>query len=143
MSGDGRVDEVAAQTPQARKGPVLVGAGEPAITDDIGDQDRRELAGLAHRAPLGVAKLAQIPARVCLFWTGSTAHVRIPSVPGTNRELPLWVDLTRSPHRLAYDRYLRNPAVPTGGDVLVFVQEPPHSPYFSQSLFDIEGIGAR
>ena len=28
------VDGVAAQPPQARKGPVLVGAGEPALSDD-------------------------------------------------------------------------------------------------------------
>ena len=52
MSGDGRVDEVAAEPPQARKGPILVGAGEPAITDDIRNQDRRELSGLAQFAPL-------------------------------------------------------------------------------------------
>ena len=51
IGGDGRVHEVAAQTPQARKGPILVGAGEPAITDDIRNQDRRELSGLAHCAP--------------------------------------------------------------------------------------------
>ena len=67
MSGDGRIDEVAAEPPQARKGPILVGAGEPAITDDIRNQDRRELSGLAHRAPLGAATLAEMPAPVCPF----------------------------------------------------------------------------
>ena len=40
MRGDGGVDEVAAEPPQARKGAILVGAGEPAITDDVGHQDR-------------------------------------------------------------------------------------------------------
>jgi hypothetical protein len=50
MSGDGWIDEVAAKPPQARKGPILVCAGEPAITDDIRNQDRRELSGLAHGA---------------------------------------------------------------------------------------------
>ena len=35
MSGDGRIDEIAAEPPEARKGPILVGASEPAITDDI------------------------------------------------------------------------------------------------------------
>ena len=54
MSGDGRVDEVAAEPPQARKRPILVGAGKPAITDDIRNQDRRELSGLAQFAPLGL-----------------------------------------------------------------------------------------
>ena len=52
MSGDGWIDEVAAEPPQARKGPILVGAGEPAITDDIRNQDRGELSGLAQFAPL-------------------------------------------------------------------------------------------
>ena len=58
MSCDGWIDEVAAEPPQARKCPILVGAGEPAITDDIRNQDRRELSGLAHCAPLGAATLA-------------------------------------------------------------------------------------
>ena len=48
---DGWVDEVAAKRPQARKRPFLVGAGEPAVSDDIRNQDRRELSGLAHCAP--------------------------------------------------------------------------------------------
>jgi hypothetical protein len=65
MSGDGRVDEVAAEPPQARKGPVLVGAGEPAVTNDIRNQDRRELPGLAHCAPPAPGTLAQTPAGVC------------------------------------------------------------------------------
>ncbi len=52
VGGDGGVDEVAAQTPQTRERPILVGAGQPAVPDDIGNQDRGELAGLAHRAPL-------------------------------------------------------------------------------------------
>jgi len=44
MRGDCRVDEIAAQASQARKRPVLIGAGEPAVPDDIGDQDRGEFA---------------------------------------------------------------------------------------------------
>ena len=63
MGGDGGVDEVAAQTPKPRERAIFVGAGEPAVSDDVRDQDRREFAGLAHRAPLGVATLAQMPAR--------------------------------------------------------------------------------
>jgi hypothetical protein len=38
---DRGVDEIAAQPPQARERALLVGAGEPAVADDIGDQDRR------------------------------------------------------------------------------------------------------
>ena len=58
MHGDGRIDQVAAQPPQARKRAILVRPGEPAIADDVRDQDRGDFAGLAHRAPLGVATLA-------------------------------------------------------------------------------------
>ena len=58
MSGDGRVDEVAAKPPQARKGPILVGAGEPAITDDIRNQDRASFRVSLIRAPLEVRRLS-------------------------------------------------------------------------------------
>ena len=85
MESDGWVNEVATQRAQPRERALLVGTGEPAIADDIGDQDRGEFARLAHRAPLGVATLAQMPVAVCLF-DGRTAHVDIPSVPGTNWE---------------------------------------------------------
>jgi len=40
MSGDGGIDEVATEAPQARQGAILVRRGEPAITDDIGDKDQ-------------------------------------------------------------------------------------------------------
>ena len=53
MSGDGRVDEIAAEAPQARQCAILVRAGEPAVADNVGDQDRRELARFAHGAPSG------------------------------------------------------------------------------------------
>ena len=64
MGGDGGVDEVAAQAPKARQRAVLVGAGEPAVADDIRDQDGRELSGLAHRALSELRTLPQMPARV-------------------------------------------------------------------------------
>jgi hypothetical protein len=35
MRGDGGVDQVAAQSPKARKRAILVGAGEPAVPDDV------------------------------------------------------------------------------------------------------------
>ena len=65
MGRDGGVDEIAAQPPEARKRAILVRASEPAIADDIGNQDRRELSGLAHCAPPAVGRLAQMPAEVC------------------------------------------------------------------------------
>jgi hypothetical protein len=48
--GDGRIDQVAAQRPQPRQNPVLVGSGKPRIADDIGHQDRRDFPSLAHGA---------------------------------------------------------------------------------------------
>jgi len=48
MSGDGGIDQIAAQPPEARQGTIFGGAGEPAIADDVGDQNRRNLAGFAH-----------------------------------------------------------------------------------------------
>ena len=50
VGGDGRVDQVAAKPSKARQRSVLVGPGEPRVADHIGDQDRRELSGLAHGA---------------------------------------------------------------------------------------------
>jgi hypothetical protein len=50
MDGDGRIDEIAAERPEPRQNPVLVGPGKPRIADDIGHQDRSELSSLAHGA---------------------------------------------------------------------------------------------
>ena len=48
MRGDGGIDQIAAQPPEPRQRAILVRAGEPAIADDVGDQDRRDFPGLAH-----------------------------------------------------------------------------------------------
>ena len=50
VGGDGGVDQIATQAPETRERALLVGAGEPAVADDVRDQNRRELAGLGHRA---------------------------------------------------------------------------------------------
>ena len=50
MRVDRRIDQVASQPPQSRQGSPLVGSGETAVADDVGDKDRGELAGLDHRA---------------------------------------------------------------------------------------------
>ena len=50
VHGDGRVDQVAAQRPEPRQNPILVGSGKPRIADDVGHQDRGEFSGLAHGA---------------------------------------------------------------------------------------------
>ena len=53
MDGDRWINEIAAQTPKARKRAVLVRAGEPAVADHIVDKDRRQLADFSHRWPSG------------------------------------------------------------------------------------------
>ena len=50
MRGDGGVDQIAAQPPQARQGAILVRASQPAVADHIGDQDRRNFPGFGHGA---------------------------------------------------------------------------------------------
>ncbi len=53
MHGDGRVDQIAAERPEPRERAILVRSGEPAVADNVGDQDRRELARFPHGAPSG------------------------------------------------------------------------------------------
>ena len=53
MEGDGRIDQVAAQRPEPRQNAILVRSREPAIADNIRNQYRRNLPGLAHGAPSG------------------------------------------------------------------------------------------
>jgi hypothetical protein len=55
MHRDDGVDEIAAQGPQASKDTILVRPCEPAVAYDIRNQNRRELPGFAHRAPLAEA----------------------------------------------------------------------------------------
>src|ERR1700722_7567609 len=53
MEGDGRIDQVAAERPEARQNAILVRSRKPAIADDIRNENRRNLPGLAHGAPSG------------------------------------------------------------------------------------------
>jgi hypothetical protein len=48
MSGDSGIHEIAAQTPKARKRAILVCAGESALADDVGHQNRCKFTGLVH-----------------------------------------------------------------------------------------------
>ena len=50
VRGNGGIDEVAAESAEPRQGPILVRASEPAVADDVCDQDRSDLPGLAHGA---------------------------------------------------------------------------------------------
>src|SRR5271165_962213 len=48
MYGDRRVDEIAAERPEAGKRAVFVGAGHPAESDHVGSEDRGELSFFGH-----------------------------------------------------------------------------------------------
>ena len=50
VDGDGRINQIAAERPQPRQNPILVGSGEPRIADHVGHQDRGQFSGLAHDA---------------------------------------------------------------------------------------------
>jgi hypothetical protein len=50
VHGDDRVDQVAAERPQPRQNPILVGSGKTRIADNVGHQDRGQFSGLAHGA---------------------------------------------------------------------------------------------
>jgi hypothetical protein len=50
MQGDGRIEQVAAQRSESRQNAILVRAGEPAVADDICDQNRSDLPGFPHGA---------------------------------------------------------------------------------------------
>ena len=51
MSVDGEVDEIAAETPKTREVAFLVSPGKSVASDDVGHQDRRELAGSRDEEP--------------------------------------------------------------------------------------------
>src|SRR5262249_46456159 len=46
--GDLRIEELAAQRPEAFEGAAFIGADQPRIARDIGRKDRRKPTGLAH-----------------------------------------------------------------------------------------------
>ena len=52
VNRDAGIDQVAAHRPEPGQNPVLVRACKPRIADNVGDQNRRELAGYYHSAGL-------------------------------------------------------------------------------------------
>jgi len=40
MHGDGRIDQIAAQRPESRQDAILVRSREPAVSDNVRDQNR-------------------------------------------------------------------------------------------------------
>jgi hypothetical protein len=54
MGGDGGIDQIAAQAPKPRQRAILIRPREPAVADDIRDQDRSDLRIPPLRTPLGI-----------------------------------------------------------------------------------------
>ena len=50
MGLDGRIEQFAAERAHPRQRRLFVGAGQAAVADDVGDQDRRDFPSLAHDA---------------------------------------------------------------------------------------------
>jgi hypothetical protein len=50
VQGDCGINQIAAQRAQPRKDALLVRFGKSAVPDHVGNQDRRDFPGLAHRA---------------------------------------------------------------------------------------------
>jgi hypothetical protein len=63
MSGDRAINQIAAQRPQPRQRSLLVGAGEPTIADNVGDQDCSKLAFPPWRTLWASLRIARKPAR--------------------------------------------------------------------------------
>jgi hypothetical protein len=63
MRVHGVIDEVAPQPPQPRQCPILVRSSEPAVAEDIRDQDRRDFSGPAMARPQAPCGIAQKPVR--------------------------------------------------------------------------------
>jgi hypothetical protein len=57
VGGDHRIDQIAAQGSEPRERSLLVEAGEPAVADDIGDQDGSDLLRFRHGVPPDLAIL--------------------------------------------------------------------------------------
>ena len=51
LRGDGGAYQIVAQAPEARECALLVGAGKPAVADNVRNQDRRDLSRFRHGAP--------------------------------------------------------------------------------------------
>ena len=71
MHGDSRIDQIAAQRPQPRQYAILVRPGESAVTDDIRNQDRRDLPRFCHGGPSGTKQSSTKPAQAAVHFIGS------------------------------------------------------------------------
>ena len=70
MQGDGRVDQVAAQRPQPRERAILVRSGEPAVANNIRDQNCCNLPSSGMTGPQTSCSVAQSPSEPRVFVEG-------------------------------------------------------------------------
>ena len=98
MHVDGRVDQIAAQRRQPRERTVLVRSNQPAVTDNVGDQDRSDLSGSRHRRPSGVRQISTNARRGRPLWV-IDAIEPIGGRPRANGKRRHWLDLVHSPKR--------------------------------------------
>jgi hypothetical protein len=61
MRVDGGIDQIAAQPPEPRQRAILIRPREPAVANDIPDQNRRDLAGSRHGGAQEPCRIAQSP----------------------------------------------------------------------------------
>jgi hypothetical protein len=83
MTGDGRIDQIAARPSKARRCPILIQRWEAAVSDDVRNQGRRYFAGFAHSAsPAGHDDTKKVPEQPCS--ANPTEGDLKPSVDGRN-----------------------------------------------------------
>ena len=63
MRCDGGIDQIAPQPAQSRKGAILVGASQPAVSDNIRREDGCEFPGLGHGSPFTTRQSSTIARR--------------------------------------------------------------------------------
>ena len=89
MTGDGRIDQIAARPSKARRCPILIQRWEAAVSDDVRNQGRRYFSLIAS-APAGHDDTKKVPEQPCP--ANPTEGDLKPSV-----ERPQWVMTCRSP----------------------------------------------
>src|SRR5271165_7276156 len=106
---DRGIDQIAAQPAEPRQRAILIDAGEPAVADDVCNQDRRDFPHSRHGAP-SRARLAQMP-------TGRRGPMA-PKPPGMPRRLPGW---RRGAFQPTFRKLLHLSLAPRRSDVLTKV----------------------
>jgi hypothetical protein len=73
MRVDGRVDKIAPQSSEPRQRSLFVEPGEPAVTNDVGNQDRYDLPGPRLGSSFGAMQPSTKPKGRCTRFRGAAA----------------------------------------------------------------------